>query len=473
MAGTHAGRVNRPSPWPWLVPVAALVAGTLFASSVRASQGEDLRTDQAQLPDLIRAQNRTNETGPRTARRPAGQGRRGHRGAGPRRPRDPEARAPGQRDRHGRRPHPGARAGPAGHPRRRQARRWRGAGRRRPRRLRHPPAGRAVGRQRAVGGRRRGDDAPGPAGRLDQRGAVRRQHADPPGPGLLPALRHHRHRQPRRDALARSTPTRPWPTCATGRSRSASATTWATSGGRPSPPTAARSCPSTPRSPPREDPSPRRLDRRAAHDARGPAAPVRRLAAVVDRRRRQPGAGPDRADPRGRLRPRHPGARCSTTASPRRSARTVRSPSCASRGSAATSCDRSSRAPAAPCWPWASATTSAPPGPGRSATSPSPGTAPPTAGRSTTSTGSSDGDRVVVETAGTVYVYEVTSREIVRPSDVDVIDPVPGKPGGTPTEAADHDDLVPPEVQRHPAVRRARPPGGRRSRVRSGCRPAG
>jgi uncharacterized protein YlxW (UPF0749 family) len=62
VVGTHAGRVNRPSPWPWLVPVAALVAGTLFASSVRASQGEDLRTDQAQLPDLIRAQNRTNET---------------------------------------------------------------------------------------------------------------------------------------------------------------------------------------------------------------------------------------------------------------------------------------------------------------------------------------------------------------------------------------------------------------------------
>jgi uncharacterized protein YlxW (UPF0749 family) len=60
VAGTHAGRVNRPSPWPWLVPVAALVAGTLFASSVRASQGQDLRTDQAQLPDLIRAQNRTN-----------------------------------------------------------------------------------------------------------------------------------------------------------------------------------------------------------------------------------------------------------------------------------------------------------------------------------------------------------------------------------------------------------------------------
>lgn len=61
MPGTHAGPVDRPSPWPWLVPVVALVAGSLFASSVRASQGEDLRTDQAQLPDLIRAQNRTNE----------------------------------------------------------------------------------------------------------------------------------------------------------------------------------------------------------------------------------------------------------------------------------------------------------------------------------------------------------------------------------------------------------------------------
>jgi uncharacterized protein YlxW (UPF0749 family) len=43
------------------VPVVALVAGALFASSVRASQGEELRPDQAQLPDLIRAQNRTNE----------------------------------------------------------------------------------------------------------------------------------------------------------------------------------------------------------------------------------------------------------------------------------------------------------------------------------------------------------------------------------------------------------------------------
>jgi len=61
VVGTHGGRVDRPSPWPWLVPVAALVAGALFASSVRASEGGDLRPEQGELPDLIRAQNRTNE----------------------------------------------------------------------------------------------------------------------------------------------------------------------------------------------------------------------------------------------------------------------------------------------------------------------------------------------------------------------------------------------------------------------------
>ena len=61
MAGTHAGRTRRPSPWPWLVPVAALLAGALFASSVRAADGHDLRTDYARLPDLIREQTRVNE----------------------------------------------------------------------------------------------------------------------------------------------------------------------------------------------------------------------------------------------------------------------------------------------------------------------------------------------------------------------------------------------------------------------------
>ncbi len=61
VAGTHGGRVDRPSAWPWLVPVVALVAGSLFASSVRISQGQDLRTDQVVLPDLIRERTRSNE----------------------------------------------------------------------------------------------------------------------------------------------------------------------------------------------------------------------------------------------------------------------------------------------------------------------------------------------------------------------------------------------------------------------------
>lgn len=46
-----------------------------------------------------------------------------------------------------------------------------------------------------------------------------------------------------------------------------------------------------------------------------------------------------------------------------------------------------------------------------------------------------DGDRVVVETAGTVHVYEVTERDVVRPTDVEVIAPVPEEPGAAPTQA--------------------------------------
>ncbi|HMM94383.1 class E sortase [Phycicoccus sp.] len=44
------------------------------------------------------------------------------------------------------------------------------------------------------------------------------------------------------------------------------------------------------------------------------------------------------------------------------------------------------------------------------------------------------GDRVIVETQPTVYVYEVTSHEIVRPWQTEVIAPVPDRPGATPTE---------------------------------------
>ena len=46
-----------------------------------------------------------------------------------------------------------------------------------------------------------------------------------------------------------------------------------------------------------------------------------------------------------------------------------------------------------------------------------------------------DGDRVVVETAAEVFVYEVSERRVVRPGDVEVIAPVPGSPGEAPSEA--------------------------------------
>ncbi len=46
-----------------------------------------------------------------------------------------------------------------------------------------------------------------------------------------------------------------------------------------------------------------------------------------------------------------------------------------------------------------------------------------------------EGDRVVVETAEHVYVYAVTGHEIVAPSDVGVIAPVPDDPTARPTVA--------------------------------------
>lgn len=46
-----------------------------------------------------------------------------------------------------------------------------------------------------------------------------------------------------------------------------------------------------------------------------------------------------------------------------------------------------------------------------------------------------NGDRVIVETPKTVYVYEITGREIVRPWQTEVIAPVPDEPGATPKDA--------------------------------------
>ncbi len=44
------------------------------------------------------------------------------------------------------------------------------------------------------------------------------------------------------------------------------------------------------------------------------------------------------------------------------------------------------------------------------------------------------GDRVLVETADAVYVYVVTGHEVVPPTDVDVLAPVPDEPGAAPAE---------------------------------------
>lgn len=44
------------------------------------------------------------------------------------------------------------------------------------------------------------------------------------------------------------------------------------------------------------------------------------------------------------------------------------------------------------------------------------------------------GDPVVIETASTWYVYEVTSHEIVEPTESSVLAPVPRQPGVAPTE---------------------------------------
>jgi sortase A len=45
------------------------------------------------------------------------------------------------------------------------------------------------------------------------------------------------------------------------------------------------------------------------------------------------------------------------------------------------------------------------------------------------------GDRVIVETVNGWYVYELESDRIVQPDETWVIDPVPGEPDATPTEA--------------------------------------
>src|SRR5262249_2321784 len=45
-----------------------------------------------------------------------------------------------------------------------------------------------------------------------------------------------------------------------------------------------------------------------------------------------------------------------------------------------------------------------------------------------------DGDRILIDTRGRQYVYKVTGKRIVRPSDVSVTAPVPEPPKADPTQ---------------------------------------
>jgi uncharacterized protein YlxW (UPF0749 family) len=51
---------RRPSRWSAVVPVVALCAGVLFATSASTAKGTDLRSSASDLPDLIRGQTRQN-----------------------------------------------------------------------------------------------------------------------------------------------------------------------------------------------------------------------------------------------------------------------------------------------------------------------------------------------------------------------------------------------------------------------------
>ena len=67
------------------------------------------------------------------------------------------------------------------------------------------------------------------------------------------------------------------------------------------------------------------------------------------------------------------------------------------------------------------------------------------------------GDPLVIRTTDNIwYVYRVTSTEIVAPSDVEVIAPVPDEPGRDADRAHDHADHLPPDVLGARAVHRAR-----------------
>ena len=60
MAERRTFLTTRPTAWSLLVPVVAILAGILFATSGSVAQGRSLRSDGAGIPDIIRQQTKDN-----------------------------------------------------------------------------------------------------------------------------------------------------------------------------------------------------------------------------------------------------------------------------------------------------------------------------------------------------------------------------------------------------------------------------
>ncbi|MEO6019100.1 MAG: DUF881 domain-containing protein [Knoellia sp.] len=60
MVQRKAFLTTRPGPWSVAVPIVAVLAGVLFATSATVAQGRSLRSDAAGLPDIIREKTQNN-----------------------------------------------------------------------------------------------------------------------------------------------------------------------------------------------------------------------------------------------------------------------------------------------------------------------------------------------------------------------------------------------------------------------------
>nr|WP_257908852.1 hypothetical protein [Janibacter limosus] len=192
---------HRPSRWSSLVPVIALGAGLLFATSGTTARGTDLRSEATGLPDVIRERTIDNERDGQRVDTLRGEVDRLTRDAAPGSSRLQKISRQSQassRDA-GLTPVKGPAVTVALDDADLAAS--------------EVPEGFTVDdvvvhqqdvqgrRQRPVARRCRGDADHGPAGHLHQCGPMRRQHPDPPGSRVLAALHDHRHRRPRGAAV--------------------------------------------------------------------------------------------------------------------------------------------------------------------------------------------------------------------------------------------------------------------------------